>query len=174
MHSIFYRDLRWGFSMGVCAQGLLGISGGTVFGLLAFSLLPKALYPDLAAGILSTPPSVGRMLLCGWLPLLLCIVLRLCGIRRNGVLIVSVPLSFLLTFSACLMCSLKDGWLAALLLLSGRCVSLAYVFWFLDRRKRSGNVSVVVDLCISAALTALTLLVFHWLTAPGIAVFVTI
>lgn len=169
MHSIFYRIFpRTSYSKAACL-----ILAGAASGLFPALLVQWIVGPDVCLlvmrGLRLGKVSLLSQIICGQLPLLVAAVLWCTPARTLAAAVPAALSSFLLCFSAVLSLQIPGsaGLILLLLLCLGRCLALVFLYWFIMRQFVLNGRSLHRDLMWSAALTAVVILVVHWMVEPA-------
>lgn len=167
MHRIFYRCFTGHAFSGSIMKIVAGIMIGFSIGTAVFCAMPRQGLSHMVSGLVAADAGLSTGLVCAILPLVLAAALLFLRLKRIALVLSPLFSGSLLTFSAFAFGLGAPGILAWLMLL-GRCVSLVYLFWFLLQPDHREPRILLTDFFSAAALTVVTILLFNWLTAPGI------
>lgn len=168
MHRIFYRCFPTLRTATDVTRVAFGTAIGMCLGSTLFFCMPQQELAGLVAQ-LSVSPKMGQSLLMSVLPVVLASGFMFFGAVNLAQIAVPAFSGLLMTFSA-MTIGYGGSSLTVYLMLLGRSMSLAVLFWFLLSTESESRRSLVTDSVLAVALTALVMLFANWLTAPGIRV----
>lgn len=171
MHRFFYHNFHIASMQDWMAALLVSFAVGSLAGCLACMKMPVPGLYEICSGVLRGQTGVSSQVLCCLLPLTLAGVLAYFSRCTWYLLIPSALCGFLFSFSVCaFVCALHSaGWVFSALLLAGRGLCLAFLFWFLLRRIQMGQVGLSRDLALACCFSVLCILVLNWLLSPVVA-----